>query len=283
MSDDGNESGSGRPEADLAARLMAAAAAARQTWPTLSVQADVFVSYMTERLPTDTDPAAAITNLHVADLYLACACLHGDAAAMRAIEEQGYLDVNAARLRLRGDEQFGAELRQRLLEKLFVHRGDTPPKIIEYSGRGHLKAWLRVVAARMGLNLLRDTKRPFDEDGLLADKVAGADVEAEILKGPYRTQFKAAFHEAMAVLSSRERSILRHYYLDGLTMDQIGAIYRVHRITVVRWMTKTRALLQAATRRALAARLQLEGEELESIVRLVHNEMDTSLSKYLVD
>jgi RNA polymerase sigma-70 factor (ECF subfamily) len=269
-----------RPDSDIAARLGIAAMAAREAWPTLSVEPEVFASYLAERLPGDTDPLVAIDNLHVADLYLACACSRGEPAA---IESEGYLDINAARLRLRGDEHFAAELRQLLLEKLFVQDGTRTAKILEYSGRGHLKAWLRVVAARAGLNLLRDTKRPFDEDAELADKIAGTNIETEILKGRYRTEFKEAFQEGMAVLSSRERSLLRHYYIDGLTMDDIGAIYRVHRITVVRWMTKSRTVLQGATRRALAARLQLEGDELESIVRLVHNEIDTSLSKYLVD
>ena len=42
---------------------------------------------------------------------------------------------------------------------------------------------------------------------------------------PSRTQFKGAFAEAMATLTTRERNILRHQVLDGLTLDQIGAIY----------------------------------------------------------
>ena len=41
--------------------------------------------------------------------------------------------------------------------------------------------------------------------------------------------------EAFAALESRERNLLRYALGDGLSVDAIGTLYRVHRATAARW------------------------------------------------
>jgi RNA polymerase sigma-70 factor (ECF subfamily) len=75
--------------------------------------------------------------------------------------------------------------------------------------------------------------------------------------------------------------VLRQHYLDGLTMDAVAGLYRVHRITVVRWMNEARAALAKETRRELGARLRVDKRELESILRLIESQIDVTLRAFL--
>jgi transposase len=36
---------------------------------------------------------------------------------------------------------------------------------------------------------------------------------------------------------------LRYHHVDGLNIDEIGAIYRVHRVTAFRWLEKAKEQL----------------------------------------
>ena len=78
----------------------------------------------------------------------------------------------------------------------------------------------------------------------------------------------------------KERQNATHR-LDGLTMDAIGGIYQVHRITVVRWMNQARQALAKETRRELSTRLRVDHQELESIMRLIESQMEVSLRAFL--
>ena len=132
--------------------------------------------------------------------------------------------------------------------------------------------------------LRRHRKQSELDDHALVDlAVRDRDQELEYMKGMYRDEFKAAFWQALSELSLRERNILRHQLLDGLNADQIGALYKVHRITVVRWNKKIREDLLARTRKALMARLSLDKSEFESITRLIRSQLDVSIRRYFAD
>src|SRR5262245_9179513 len=68
------------------AALAGILAAARSAWPTVELAADVFIAHLADHL-TDTDEIeAALRRMHTSDLYLACACLHGDAGAIAVFD-----------------------------------------------------------------------------------------------------------------------------------------------------------------------------------------------------
>jgi RNA polymerase sigma-70 factor (ECF subfamily) len=258
-------------------------AAARSAWPELKVDTETFFLHVAQRLPPTATSLLALKDLRTIDLYLACACLHDDPAAMALFEARYLSDLAAMLPQRRRSPAFDSDVKQAVREKLFVRHEGRAPKIGEYSGRGDLGSWVRVLTMRTALNLLRSTKREvaLADDSILADRAKADDAEIAHLKKRYRTDFAEAFHAALAKLRTRDRNVLRQHYVDGLTMEQIGLVYRVHRITVVRWIDKARTELAAETRRLLSARLRVGRGELDSIMRLIRSQLDVSLRTYL--
>jgi RNA polymerase sigma-70 factor, ECF subfamily len=260
---------------DPATRALKICEAARLARPELALDQDAFVAFLHAR-PERLDASPE----HAGDLALSFACAKGDTGALRALDAE-YLSRVATTLpsRHRGD---AAEVVQSLRDKLLVPDADGRAKIGDFTGRGGLGGWLRVAAVRVALNIERGKKHEvvLDENRALAERAAG-DLEIDHLKRRYRSEFREAFTAALEALEARPRNLLRQHYLDGLTMEAIGAIYRVHRITVVRWMQQAREGLAKETRRELGARLRVDRSELESILRLIESQLDVSLRAFL--
>ena len=102
----------------------------------------------------------------------------------------------------------------------------------------------------------------------------GDDPEIEYMKRTYAAEFRAAFADAMAQLGPREQTLLRYHHIDGLNIDEIGAIYRVHRVTAFRWLEKAKETLVVATLGALKTRLNVSPRELDSVLRLIRCDVD---------
>jgi RNA polymerase sigma-70 factor (ECF subfamily) len=157
-------------------------------------------------------------------------------------------------------------------------------KISEYSGRGDLRRWVRTVALRTCLNLLRKGKAEVlvgDEQVLANMAQSGDDPELAYMKQRYRGEFKQAFLTALAALSARDQSLLRYHHADGLNIDEIGAIYRVHRVTAYRWLEKAREALVDGIQKTLRERLRLDQSEFDSILRLIRSQLHLSLVRHL--
>jgi RNA polymerase sigma-70 factor (ECF subfamily) len=258
--------------------LLAAAAVA---WPTLGVPAASFVQYLAERTPAGGG-AATLATLHASDLYVACACLRGDAAALRILEEQWLAPLEPALRRLVGAAQ-GADALQLLRERLLLGDGDHAPRLGEYAGRGPLARWLRVAAMRTALNQRRGERElPASEAELVTMGPAGRDLEFDYIQARFREDFREAFVAAFAALDKRQRSLLRFHYGDGLTIEQVAQIHRVSRATMARWLAAARADLLAGTRREIAERHDLRASQVESLMRLLGSHVDVSLSAILL-
>jgi RNA polymerase sigma-70 factor len=133
------------------------------------------------------------------------------------------------------------EVRAVLASKLLVTAGSDAGRLTQYTGRGSLDAWLQIAAMRSALNLGR---REAGQAELVrraaADAFSTPDPELEILKHRYRSDFEAAFRDALAVLSVRDRNLLRLRFLDGLLVNELAAMYAVNRVTVRRWILRGR-------------------------------------------
>src|SRR5215813_3352548 len=112
----------------------AALATARETWPSVEVDERELAAVI------ERDPAAR----HITDLVLALACARGDAAAIAMFETTFRSDIDAALGRLGVASDQRDEIRQLVRIRLLVGDG-AAPKIREYSGRGRLVSWVRVV------------------------------------------------------------------------------------------------------------------------------------------
>jgi RNA polymerase sigma-70 factor (ECF subfamily) len=264
--------------ADLGVRLARLAASARAAWPGASIADEAFAAYVAHRLPPGGG-GDALAEVHGEDLYLTAACAAGDGGALRAFDAAFSRELDIVLARLGVERTVGDEVRQVLRTKLFVPEPGAPPKIASYSGRGDLRSWVRAAAVRTAIDVVRGThrERPVPEVAFEDLPAAADDPELAYLKELYRAEFKDAFAAALASLKSRDRTVLRYKLIDGFGLDQIAAVYGVHRATVARWLAITREELLAHTRRALRARLAVGDPELDSIMRLIDSQLDVSI------
>jgi RNA polymerase sigma-70 factor (ECF subfamily) len=82
-------------------------------------------------------------------------------------------------------------------------------------------------------------------------------------------------------LPDRDRLLLRLQYVDGLNLDAIAALYRIHRSTAVRWRARIRRELLESTRQRIHESVRLTDSEFDSVFHLVRSEMHVSLRRAL--
>jgi len=261
--------------------LEAALREARTAWPHLTVDPEAFASALAHHVRDASDPAAALRELAVADLYLAQACATGARDALAAFAERCDATI-AACLRDFGLATHAVEeLVQEVRTKLFVAI-DGPPKIATYSGRAALTSWVKTVATRTALDRVRKKDTTLHDDEVLAHVPDAADSpELAHFRDRYRVEFKEAFEAALASLDVRERNVMRQYFVDRLTLDEIGALYGVHKTTVSRWLDTARLALAKRTRAQFRQRVDAAVADLDSIMRLLQSQIDLSLSRVL--
>jgi RNA polymerase sigma-70 factor (ECF subfamily) len=273
---------------DLDRRLWTLVAEGRTEWPALAIDAIDVVSFVARQVTADL-AEAALDGLRPADLYLAAGCARQLPQAIAAFDRDYMREVDIALARMRIPAPRVADVKQLVRQRLFVGGGTagaptSPGKISEYGGRGDLRRWVRSVAVRTCLNELRKGKREIlvDDDQLIAQHaIAADDPEVEYMKRTYAAEFKAAFSDALGKLGSREQTLLRYHHVDGLNIDEIGAIYRVHRVTAFRWLEKAKEILVRTTLDLLRGRLKLPADELDSVLRMIRSQIHLSLVRHL--
>jgi RNA polymerase sigma-70 factor (ECF subfamily) len=253
---------------ELATRLWRAG---REAWPDIELAADAFIAFV-------ADPGA-VAEPHAAELYLASACAAGNPVALAIFEREWLAQVGTFLQGIRPTPELVDEVRQLLRERLFV--GDRP-RIREYTGRGSLAGWLRISALRLASNLRRgDTTRHRLEARSPASAGPPVDPELALIRARHGRDFESVLADAFATLEERERNVLRLHFLDGLGIDALAAVFRVHRSTAHRWLSDARATLNDQVRARLRARLSLGARELESLMRVVRSELEISLRALL--
>ncbi len=273
--------------ADLDRRLWTLVAAGRAAWPELRVDAVHVVEFVARQVTLDL-AEAALDGLRPADLYLACGCAQKLPQAIAAFDRDYMREVDIALARMRIAAARVADVKQLVRQRLFVGGGTagaptSPGKISEYGGRGDLRRWVRSVAVRTCLNDLRKGKREVlvDDDQLIAQHaIAADDPEVEYMKRTYASEFKAAFAEALGQLGAREQTLLRYHHVDGLNIDEIGAIYRVHLVTAFRWLEKAKEIRGRGTLDTRRARLRLPADELDSVLRMIRSQIHPPLVRH---
>jgi RNA polymerase sigma-70 factor len=178
------------------------------------------------------------------------------------------------RLKLKVDEE---EVLTTLLALLLVAKPGSTPKLDQYAGRSELRRWLQVIA---GHHLLKARKwqgcvEPLPE-ALLTGLGRAEAREWKQLDTAMRQKFKDALSTAFAKLSCQDRNLLR-MRLDGLSTVAIARFFGVQHTTVSRWITRASLTVEHAVRRELRESLKLGGGDLDSLVRSVLNQIDSSI------
>ncbi len=226
-----------------------------------------FVAHVERKIaPADSSAAPSVAGLRVTELFLAWAAGSRDHAAIEAFERETFSEVEAVYRRFQDLGVTLDDVKQRLREKLFLTE---PPAILGYAGTGPLRGWVRAAVLHMLLNIAqRERREEPTTDAELFEVVIGAEpgAEAAYVKLTCRAEFEAAFAVAMNELSARDKSLLRHAFVDGRNVDDIGAIYGVHRATAARWVAAARSELVDRTRTDLIRRLDISEAEARSII-----------------
>ncbi len=255
-------------------------ARAVEAHPDVVVGFERFAAAMATRLG-DGATVSAIEALHH-DVVLAVAAEHGDARAIAACDELCNREVDFAASRLRATPTQADDVRSELRRLLFTADGQRPAAIATYTGKGDLRGYARVIAARaLSRRMQRDAREEPLEDDLLDRLGSSLDPDVAMMREQYRPEVDAAFRTALAALSERARAVLRYSLLDGWTIDTIGERYGVHRATASRWITGAREELGRGIRAELARRLAIDESQVDSIVALVTSRIEVSLDKLL--
>jgi RNA polymerase sigma-70 factor (ECF subfamily) len=268
-------------EGELERVLAEKIASAKSAWPQISLDEELFVKHLARHLPEDGAPLLRLREMRADELYLARACAAGSSEALKAFEEGPLADVRRALDRLERSGVAVDDALQELRLKLFF--GETP-RILDYAGRGELRGWLRVTATRAALKAKKREQigSTLDEDELLTSRAApSGDVELDVIKSQHAEEFQKAFREALARLESRDQLLLRQYFLDGLTLEQLGALHRVNRSTVLRWIRRVQETVLEEVRGELTSGLKLSTTECDSLLRILHSQADVTFRRLL--
>ena len=207
-----------------------------------------------------------LKSLHLEDLALACACGEGIETAWEffmAHFRQDLRHAASAMLRASGcaDESRAQELADSLHAELYGVRSGADGRrksLFEYfHGRSKLSTWLRAVLAQRQIDAIRMSGRTVSlEDEMDRDSPrelggSGKSVPVDPARERYIARFAAALSVALASLSGRERMILACYYVDGMTLAEIGKMLHEHESTVSRQLERLRRALRETVTQAL--------------------------------
>ncbi len=229
------------------------------------------------------DVAAFVETARAEDLALAHQCARGEPAALAAFEQLYFGEIDRALLKVRRGKLDREDFAQRIRERLFVATAERSPRIADYSGQGDLRAWFRVAVTRTMINESQRPNRdaPTEDEELAAMPHGAADPELDLLRRKYTAEFRAAFTRALAALDPRDRAILGYVVVEKLGIDALAEVYDIHRATAARWVQRAREGLVAGVRADLAATLRVPTGEMESILRLVADDVDISVRRLL--
>jgi RNA polymerase sigma-70 factor (ECF subfamily) len=244
---------------------------AQSLWPELKTSGSEDFANHVQGLAVGPDDL----ELHGHELYLAFACARGDDAALRVLEREYLAQTGRAVGRVNSAPEFVDEVHQALRERLLV---GSQPKIAQYAATGSLGAWLRVSALRVALNHQK-TNRGRQE--LLVEAMVEPSSSPASDPEPYRGAIQEALLSAFGTLDVRQRNVLRLHYIEGLNIDQIGALYGAHRATAARWLGRAREQIFDHVAEQVQRKLGLSPSEFRGVLVDVRSKLEISVVRLL--
>lgn len=246
-----------------------------------SLVAEAFLPFVARNLSTQMASVEDLVKLQLGDMLLVYGYGRNEPAAIEVIERQYLPDIARSLRPYSLSVSDVAEILQ-LLRHLLWASHVPQPGTAPYSGRGELLGWLRITALRRAGHITQKGRKHVElsEQEALEENLAGSP-ELQLLKAQYRDAFRHAFDAAMTNLTNKERNLLRYACMDGLSIDGIAAIYKVHRATAARWLTQTRETLLKQTKKNLRTR-GVVGVDLDEILRLIWSQIDVSIRHHLL-
>ena len=266
-------------ETALESRLGQLCARGRAAHPSFGVADAEFVKH----LATSGAPVLDVSDeVHAEDLYLACACLAGNSAALSQLRAESRSTLARYLARIRGAQGLFEEVEQQLWNGALVGTGEGP-KLASYSGRGPLASWIGISAQRIALMILRHERveARAREEAAAQDRLVADDPELAAVKERFRAQFQTALEAGLGTLDDRAKRVFQLHLVDGLPLLRIAQVYSVHHETVRRWIASARGQVIEHAKRQLRESLPVSSGEFDSIARLLLSQLDLNISLIL--
>ena len=195
------------------------------------------------------------------DLALSKAAVAGDAEAIAKLEAGAFAQARAHLAARKFAPWIVEEAIQQARIALLVEGG-----LARYSGTGALAAYVRVVATRFALKAT-----PTHGDDTIADQLDDATPTPELatLKATYGTLVREAVLEAWRALPAHDRFVLSLELHGRMSIQNIAALYNIHKVSAARKLSKSRDVLLGAVRSRLRDRMGTSLETVDSVLRLI--------------
>jgi RNA polymerase sigma factor (sigma-70 family) len=281
------------PRAPLVDEQLLAKAFKRSNAPRWNLSRESFARALersiASRFATEvTTPAAVaayVESLNLEELALACACSEGQVSAWAYFIECHRPGLRAA-ARVIAGEDAGAELADSIYAELYglEERDGTRRSLFDYfHGRSRLSTWLRSILAQRNVDRHRATRRvrQLDED----DEATPDPRPSALPPDPERLKFARMAQDALAAavraLAPPDRLRLSAYYLQRLTLAQVGRLVGEHEATVSRKLDRIRRDLRNAVERTLREDRKLSAGQVQACLDSAQDDVGLDLDELM--
>ena len=241
--------------------------------------------------PARRDIIAYLEALNLPDLALACACGAGNSRAWEDFVSRYRNELYRAARAIAG-ESGGRELADSLYAELFgleSREGQRRTLFDYFHGRSKLGTWLRAILSQRYINEIRRTRRTESLDAPVSDDdprpaidpAAPVSEIADPERRRYLALLQAALSEALVALEPRERLRLAYYYIEDLTLAQIGRLLGEHEATVSRKLDRARRDLHQQVDAALRGKKRLSEAQVQLCYEYAREEWPFDLTRAL--
>lgn len=248
-----------------------------------------------DSLPDDRIVAGYFESLHLSDLALACACSVGDSAAWEYFIEHYRPELyRAARVILSksgGNDSKAREMADSLYADLYGLRessdGSRRSLFDYFHGRSKLSTWLHAILAQRHIDEIRRTQKmdsldkPGNGDSDIRELPEMKTTPPDPERDAYLAIMQACVTAALNDLAPRDRLRLAYYYVDDLTLAQVGKLLGEHEATVSRKLERTRADLKRCVEIALREEKKLTEAQLKLCFEYARQQWPFDLTRAL--
>jgi RNA polymerase sigma factor (sigma-70 family) len=241
--------------------------------------------FATEAGATPQAISEYVDSLNLEELALACACAEGQVSAWSFFIECYRPGLRAA-ARVIAGEDAGGELADSIYAELYglEERDGCRRSLFDYfHGRSRLSTWLRSILSQRNIDRARAAKRtrPLDE----ADESVQDPRASRQTTDPERRRFAGMAQQALALairrLSPPDRLRLSSYYLQHLTLAQIGRLVGEHEATVSRKLDRIRRDLRSSVERLLRDRHRFSDAQVQACLDAALEDVGLNLDEVL--
>jgi RNA polymerase sigma-70 factor, ECF subfamily len=214
---------------------------ARANLPAIYHQA--FLVHLNRVVSSQAELVEVVAGFEAADFGIAVRALEGDAIAQTQIATVHLSRIPGWIARSHPNPTFADDVVQEVSSLLFAPKEGAASRLLGYSGRGPLGAFLRTVAIRTAQNMVRGKREVQDDQERDQAAPSARSPEVALAAAQGVKSFTDMLRDAVIALSSSDRNLLRLHYVEGLTLEQVASHLKISRATAARHLARARTLV----------------------------------------